>query len=244
VVLLDIGGQVANGVRQSVNGRFVSYAWLVSAVSAYLDGYAHHKDPRSQVIVAIGTNNDLLTSAASGRAWADRVVDPLRTHAAHYGGVQIDGASDIEPGFANGPAASRQWERAYLHATSAPLLYNGSADGCSTRHVRSGCAGGWKSTDVASLAGAAAPSRISALPQIYNNTQAKQWALISHAAVTISRHPLKFAGVLTENAACGRDPDCPTMPLRWARRALFNALRADPVTRVRRWPAGTDLDVH
>jgi hypothetical protein len=171
------------------------------------------------------------------------VVDPLRTHATRYGGFQIDGASDIEPGFANGPVPSRQWERAYLSATSAPLIYNGSADGCSTRNARALCAGGWRATDVASVAGASAPGRISVLPQIYNNVQAKQWALISHASVNLSRHRLNFAGVLTENAACGRDANCPTMPLRWAQRALFNALHADPITRVQHWPAGTDLDV-
>jgi hypothetical protein len=243
LVLLDIGGQLPLGVRQSINGRFVSYPALVSAVSAYLNGYRLYMDPRSSVTVAVGTNNDLLTSAYAGRAWADYVVDPLRAHAAKFARVDVVGANDIEPGFRNGPAATYQWERSYLHATVAPLIYNGSADGCSWRQISSRCNDGWRSADVARLAGALAPDRITVLPQIYNGWQAQQWARISHEAANLSHRPLTFAGPLTETAACGHDPTCPTMRSGFARQVLARALASDHFTRVAWLPAGTDLDV-
>jgi hypothetical protein len=244
LVLLDIGGQVPGGVRESTTRRVLSYGALVSALSAYLDGYHAHHDPAARTIIAVGTNNDLTTGAATGATWARSVVNPLRTHAARYVGIEVAGADDIEPGFQSSPAAARRWVSGYLSATSARLVYNGSADGCSPTHIASRCNHGWHATDIARVAGAAAPGRITALPQVYNPTMARQWARISRTSVAMGRGPLHFAGVLTENAACGHNPACPTMPSAAAYRDLVAGLRSDRHTAVTSLPSITDLDVH
>jgi hypothetical protein len=243
VVLLDIGGQVFGGVKQSITNGYVRYSALVAALDAYVGGYHSRHDTRAPVIIALGTNNDLATSQVTGAEWAQRVVNPVRHWSAGLAGIQIVGANDLEPGFASGVGAARRWEDGYLHATSAPLFYNGSADGCSTVKLASGCNNGWSSADIARLAGLTAPGRIAVLPQIYNTTMAGQWAQIDRTAIAIGGHALRFEGPLTENAACGSDPTCPTMPSAAAWGALWTELRRNRSTAVGSLPAQTDLDV-
>lgn len=242
LVLLDIGGQTRRGVRLSVVNHFVSYRGLVRAVRAYIGGYHRHQRRNAPVTIALGTNNDLYTSRRAGRLWARHVVNPLRSSARRYLGIRIAGANDIEPGFRAGPRATRRWLSGYLHGTTAPFIFNGSADGCSPRHPRSRCNHGWNARTLASLAGTVAPARIMALPQIYNPTMAAQWAQISRTAKLSRRRPLHILGPLTEQAACGRDPACPSMPSRRAWRLLHFHLRwarLHPVS----LPVQVDLDV-
>lgn len=243
MVLLDIGGQVSGGIRQSVNGRFVSYPRLVSAIGAYLSGYALRMNPHAVSVVAVGTNNDLKTDGRTGAEWATRVVNPLRERAGAAPNLQVMGADDIEPGFSSGLPAARRWLLGYLHATSAPLIYNGSADGCSPARMASSCHAGWTATDIAWLAGLAAPNRILALPQIYTKVMVGQWEQIARTAVVYGGHPLHILGPLTETAACGSDPDCPTMPSRTAWLALWHGLRSSPLTSVATLPVQTDLNI-
>jgi len=241
VVLLDIGGQVGHGVLLSTTPRYVSYRGLSRAVIAYVRGYHSAQRRGAPVTVAIGTNNDLQTSARTGRIWARQVVRPVHRVARHYRGFAVAGASDIEPGFRVGPRGTRAWVRGFLHATRAPLIFNGSADGCSPAFPRSRCGHGWTARDLAWVAGAAAPHRISALPQVYNYTMADQWAMISLTAVRDGHRALRFHGPLTENAACRGEKHCPTMGSLRAWQALRNSLsRLGPVS----LPARTDLDVH
>jgi hypothetical protein len=241
VVLLDIGGQVGHGVLLSTTPRYVSYRGLTRAVIAYVRGYHSAQRRGAPVTVAIGTNNDLQTSARTGRIWARQVVQPVHRAARHYRGFAIAGASDIEPGFRVGPRGTRAWVRGFLHATKAPLIFNGSADGCSPIFPRSRCGHGWTARDLAWVAGAAAPRRISALPQVYNYTMADQWAMISLTAVRDGHRALRFHGPLTENAACRGEKHCPTMGSLRAWQALRNSLsRLGPVS----LPARTDLDVY
>jgi hypothetical protein len=241
MVLMDIGGQVHNGVHLSTTRDFVSYRSLVSAMNAYVDGYHARMRSNAPVVIAIGTNNDLAVSTSSGRAWALQVVNPIRRHAERYPLMTIAGANDIEPGFRAGPAETRAWLNAYLASTTAPFIFNGSADGCSWRHSASLCNSGWTSRDLIGFAGAYAPSRTTALPQIYNDFMAGQWAQLARGAAK-GHHPLRIVGVLTENVACGNDPYCPTMPSWQAYRHLYASMR-----RVHQAPAElpyqVDLDV-
>jgi hypothetical protein len=241
VVLLDIGGQLRHGVLLSTTPHFVSYGGLARAVIAYVRGYHSAQRRGAPVTVAIGTNNDLETTAHSGRVWARQVVQPVHRVARHYRGVAVAGASDIEPGFRVGPRGTEAWVRGFLHATRAPLIFNGSADGCSPVFPFSRCAHGWTANDLAWVAGAASPRRISALPQVYNYTMADQWAMISLTAVRNGHRALRFHGPLTENAACRGEKNCPTMGSLQAWQALRNSLSLlGPVS----LPARTDLDVH
>jgi hypothetical protein len=241
IVLLDIGGQLRNGVVLSTTPRYITYTALSRAVIAYVQGYhsAQHRD--APVTVAVGTNNDLQTSASTGWLWARQVVQPAHRVARHYQGITVAGATDIEPGFRVGPGGSRAWVSGFLHATKAPLIFNGSADGCSPVQPGSRCAHGWTARDLAWVAGAASPRRISALPQVYNYTMADQWAMISLTALRDGNRALRFHGPLTENAACRGEKNCPTMGSLAAWQALRNSLSLlGPVS----LPARTDLDVH
>lgn len=242
VILLDIGGQVHNGVRLSLTQRFISYRSLVRDLDAYLDGYHSRQRANAPVVVAIGTNNDLQVSRATGRAWARQVINPLRSHARRYTQITVAGADDVEPGFAAGPAATKGWLSGYLATTTAPFVYNGSADGCSVRQPHSHCGGGWRSQDVVALAAGMAPNRTTVLPQIYNTAMARQWAQLARAAA-VGHHPMHIAGPLTENRACGGDPSCPTMSTRQATILLRADLRGVHL------PAGgvqteVDLDIY
>ena len=242
IVLLDIGGQLPTGVYLSTTHRFLGYRRLTADLAAYLDGYHSRQWRHAPVTIAVGTNNDLLTSAGTGRAWAVDVINPLIRYATRYRDMTVIGADDIEPGFGAGVPATRSWVRGYLAATRAPLLDNGSADGCSARVAFSRCGHGWSARDVAWFAGTSAPGRILVLPQIYNSTMAGQWAQIARTARLSHRPVPHVIGVLTENAACGGDPNCPTMNSRAAWLTLCQSLlrvRAAP----RDMSAIVDLDV-
>jgi hypothetical protein len=242
LVLLDIGGQRLNGVRLSVVNHYVTYRALASAVTAYAAGYHAHQRRHAPVTIAIGTNNDLYTTVNSGRMWARRVVNTVLRATRRYRGISIAGANDIEPGFRAGPVHTRAWLRGYLRSTHAPFVFNGSADGCSPRRARSRCNNGWTARQLADLAGGAAPRRIVAVPQIYNRAMAGQWAQISRTNRIVRHHPLRILGPLTEQAACGRDPNCPSMPNRRAWRLLHLHLRVVGL-RPRSLPVQVDLDV-
>jgi hypothetical protein len=241
LVLLDIGGQVAGGVYLSTTHRFITYPKLTRALEAYVDGYHQRQHANAPVTIAIGTNNDLLVSAARGRIWADDVVDPVLNYADHYPQITIAGADDIEPGFSAGPAATRAWLNAFLASTSAPFVFNGSADGCSWRASHSHCAGGWTSNDLVQLAAFAAPQRTIVLPQVYNDEMAGQWGMLA-AAARHAHQPMHIVGPLTENRACGRDPYCPTMPSRGARTHLWASLHYTRAG-ISALPVQVDLDV-
>jgi hypothetical protein len=242
LVLQDIGGQVPGGVNLSTTHKFISNAGLASAMKAYVDGYHTRQRAGAPVIIAIGTNNDLTVDTAAGRTWAMNVVNPVRAYAARYPQITIAGANDIEPGFRAGVAETRAWLSGYLAGTHAPFVFNGSADGCSWHVPDVGCSNGWHATDLAGLAGALAPSRIVALPQVYNSEMAAQWALISRTAVLHHRPALRIVGPLTENVACGSDPNCPTMPSARAWQLLWQGLGRHHV-RPASLPVQIDLDV-
>lgn len=242
LVLLDIGGQTHAGVRLSATTRHITYRQLADAMKAYVDGYARGQRANAPAEITIGTNNDLVVTRRSGQVWADSVVDPVATHAKRYRAITVSGANDIEPGFAAGPGAVKNWVRGYLAATKAGLVFNGSADGCSPARPFAGCNRGWTMRDLAWVAGVAAPGRMTVLPQIYNRTMARQWAQIARTAATQGR-PLRILGPLTETAACRGIPACPTMPSAAAWRVLWGSLNGHAETRTGTLPVQTDLDV-
>lgn len=242
LVLLDIGGQTLHGVRLSTTTTHLTYAQLVHAVRSYVAGYHTLQGRGAPVTIAVGTNNDLATDAVAGRLWAQGVIDPLRVAARGYQGITIAGAIDVEPGFRVGPAGSQAWVEGYLRSTSAPLIFNGSADGCSWTRTFSACAAGWTAHQLSVLAGGRS-SRITVLPQVYNSHMAAQWALISLTSVRAGGRPLRFWGPLTENRACAGQSGCPTMPSLTAWQYLWNDLRRYHVAGPRPPLIIADLDV-
>jgi hypothetical protein len=245
-VLLDIGGQdqYNGGVVLSATTRFVPYAALVADLKAYVDGYHSKQKPSAPVTIAIGTNNDMSVSAASGKAWAAQVVNPVAAYVrTHYAGISIAGANDIEPGFRATYTQTKAWLGGYLAATHSPFVFNGSADGCSWTAVNRGCNNGWRMSGLYYLAAGAAPARMLNLPQIYNTTMAGQWKYISLTGVAASQPRINFGGTLTEWTACSQTNSCGSLPGHTAWSTMWNNLQSDTRLKVGSLPYSTDLRI-
>ena len=245
VILLDIGGQdqADGGVVLSATTRFVSYADLVRDLNAYVDGYASQQKPSAPVTIAIGTNNDMDVSAASGATWARYAVNPVAAHAAGLPGMRIAGANDIEPGFRGTYAQTKAWLHGYLGATSAPFVFNGSADGCAWTVTARGCNNGWTMAGLYHLSAGAAPTRFVNLPQIYNNTMAAQWKYISLTGVGMRKPRINFGGALTEWTACAQVGGCGSLTGVNAWLQMWSQLQSHPSLKVASLPYSTDLRI-
>lgn len=245
LILLDIGGQdqADGGVILSATTQFVSYRALVADVQAYVDGYASQQRPSAPVTIAIGTNNDMDVSAASGATWAGSVVNPVASYATKYSAITVAGANDIEPGFLGNYAQSRAWLQGYLGATGRPFVFNGSADGCSWTTTSSGCNNGWTMSGLYYLSGGAAPTRIINLPQVYNNTMAQQWKYISLTGVGQNQPRINFGGALTEFTACAQTGGCGSLTGNSAWSSMWSQLQSSPALRVDSLPYSTDLRI-
>jgi hypothetical protein len=244
LILLDIGGQdqVGGGVLLSATTRFVSYGNLVKDLDAYVDGYHAKQKPSAPIVIAFGTNNDVDVSSSSGVTWATSVVNQVRAHAQSYIGITIAGADDMEPGFSATVTQTRSWLSGYLGATSAPFVFNGSADGCSWTTTGAGCNNGWRMSDLYWLSAGASPTRMINLPQIYNNTMAAQWKYLSLTGIVQSSPPIHFGGPLTEWTACTQSP-CFSLTGNEAWTQLWGQLRSDSRTSVSSLPYSTDLRI-
>ena len=245
MILLDIGGQDESrgGVLLSATINFVTYSALVTNLKAYVDGYASKQKASAPITIAIGTNNDVDVSTSAGANWADKVVDPVVAYARKYPGVVIAGADDIEPGFTATYTQTKAWLSGYLGATTAPFVFNGSADGCSWTTTASSCNNGWSESALFYLAGGAAPTRIINLPQIYNTTMAKQWRYISLTGVNAGRPRINFGGALTEWTACQQASGCGSLTGNSAWTQMWSELRAEPKLVINSLPYSTDLRI-
>jgi len=245
LVLLQIGGQdqYDGGVVLSAGVRFVTYATVVANVKSYLDGYASAQKASAPVTIAVGTNNDMDVNATTGKQWADLVVDPIVAYAKKYSGMTIAGANDIEPGFRATYAQSATWLSGYLGATSAPFVFNGSADGCSWTATGKGCNNGWTMAGLYNLAAGASPTRITNLPQIYNTTMPKQWKYISLTGVVAGKPRINFGGPLTEWTACDQAGSCGSITGKTAWSQLWSQLQSDSRLKVGSVPYSTDLRI-
>jgi Fibronectin type III domain len=245
LILLDIGGQdqADHGVVLSAGVRFVSYTNLVADVNAYVDGYASAQRVSAPVTIAVGTNNDMDVSTASGTTWANTVVDPIVSHAKKYTGLTIAGANDIEPGFDATYAQTKAWLNGYLAATKAPFVFNGSADGCAWTVTNRGCNNGWTMAGLYNLSGGAAPVRIIGLPQIYNDTMAAQWKYISLTGIAKKLPKINFGGALTEWTACDQAGSCGSLTGKSAWSQLWSQLRSSAATKPTSLPYSTDLRI-
>ncbi len=245
LALLQIGGQTTTGVVLTATSIYVSYARTVTAMKAYLDGYASKQHANAPATIAFGTNNDMDVRTATGAIWAQQVVNPLVAYAKRYPKITVAGANDIEPGFRGSIGASQAWVKGYLAATKATFVYNGSADGCSWTKAHTACNNGWRADSIAWMAGGYAPTRILALPQIYNTTMAKQWRYISITAIENRRKKINFAGPLTEYTACVlQHGGCGSLTNNSAWTALWGQLQVDVRARQSTLPYGTDLRIN
>ncbi|HEX8078831.1 MAG TPA: fibronectin type III domain-containing protein [Jatrophihabitans sp.] len=247
LVLLQIGGQVEyrNGTLLSATSRFVSYPAVVTAMKAYLDGYATTQRPSAPLTLAIGTNNDIDVNYSAGVSWARNIVNPVAAYAAsRHPAVVIAGANDIEPGFSATVGESRAWVSGYLAATGAKYVFNGSADGCSTYATGGRCNNGWTQADMQWVSGGAAPSRTISLPQIYNYAMPLQWKNISLTGTAAGKPRIYFGGPLTEVTACDQARTCDSIGNIDAWNRLWSAISSTTATRQAQMPHGTDLRIN
>jgi hypothetical protein len=246
LVLLHIGGQASGGgVYLSASSIFVSDAAVVNAVNAYVAGYASAQVINAPVVIAVGTNSDVTVTAASGAEWAS-IVNQVQAFAAKYPFIRIAGANDMEPGFRATPSQIVTWESAYLGATSAQLIFDGSADGCPSSGAdgSAACNNGWTPAILYKLAGGLSPTRIFALPQIYNATMARQWANISNVGTRLGQPKIQFYGPLTEQTACAQAGTCGSLPSAAAWNDLWTAIQSITATRQVGMPYATDLRIN
>ena len=247
MVLLQIGGQdeYRKGTLLSATSRFVTYGAVVTAMKAYLDGYATTQKPSAPLTLAIGTNNDIDVSYSAGVSWARNVVDPVAAYAAtRYPGTVIAGANDIEPGFSATVAESRAWVSGYLAATTSKYVFNGSADGCSTSTPGTRCNNGWTMADLQWVSGGAAPTRTISLPQIYNYAMPLQWKNISLTGTAAGKPRIYFGGPLTEVTACEQARTCDSISNVDAWNRLWSAISSTTATKQSEMPHGTDLRIN
>ncbi|HEU5270260.1 MAG TPA: fibronectin type III domain-containing protein, partial [Jatrophihabitans sp.] len=247
LILLQIGGQdeADQGVLLSATARYVTYTAVVNAMKAYLDGYATRQQPYAPLTLAVGTNNDVDVSASAGITWARTIVSPIAGYAAaRHPGIVVAGANDMEPGFSASVGATRSWLSGYLSATSAPFVFNGSADGCSTARAGAVCNNGWTMSDLQWLSGGAAPNRTISLPQIYNYAMPLQWKYISLTGTNAGRSRINFGGPLTEYTACVQAGSCGSISNVDAWNRLWAAISSTPATRQPQLPNGTDLRIN
>lgn len=245
LMLLDIGGQdqYYGGVILSATTRFISYSALLANMKAYVDGYASAQKPSAPAHITVGTNNDIDVTYAAGVAWAQKIVNPLRSYAAKYRGIEISGANDVEPGFRGSYTATKSWLSGYLSATTAKFVFNGSADGCAWTVTNRACNNGWSMAGLYNLAGGMAPTRTINLPQIYNNTMAAQWKYISLTGVQAGKPRINFGGPLTEWTACAQARSCGSLTGNYAWTRMWNELQSHPALKVSSLPYSTDLRI-
>ncbi|HEX2401007.1 MAG TPA: fibronectin type III domain-containing protein [Mycobacterium sp.] len=247
LVLLDIGGQTTTRIGLSATSIYITYAQLVTALKAYVDGYASTQKYNAPVIIALGVNNDIDVRWTTGKIWATKVVNPMVAYvrAKHYPNMAIAGADDMEPGFIGTPAQTKSWLRGYLAYTRAKFVFNGSADGCNWTKVWGRCNNHWTANDLQYLAGGVAPTRILSLPQIYNTTMAKQWKYISLTGIVGGQPKINFAGPLTEWTACyPQHGQCSSLTNNQAWTALWAQLRSDRRISQASLTYGTDLRIN
>lgn len=247
LVLLQIGGQdeTNKGALLSATSKFVSYPAVVSAMKAYLDGYATTQKAYAPLTLAIGTNNDVDVSLSAGLSWAINVINPVLAYAAaHHPGIVIAGANDMEPGFSASITQTRAWLSGYLAGTTAMFVFNGSADGCSTNAIGSRCNNGWTMLDLQWLSGGAAASRTISLPQIYNSAMPLQWKYISLSGTAAGRVRINFGGPLTERTACDQAGSCASITNVVAWTQLWNAISSSAAIKQSQLPHGTDLRIN
>jgi hypothetical protein len=149
----------------------------------------------------------------------------------------------MEPGFSADLSQTEAWLQGYLGATSAPFVFNGSADGCSPTGINQGCNNGWSSAGLDYLSGTASPTRILGLPQIYYTTMAEQWRYISLTGVATAHPRINFGGALTEYTACQQAGSCSSLTGNSAWTQMWTLLRSDSKLTISSLPYSTDLRI-
>jgi hypothetical protein len=131
------------------------------------------------------TNNQL-----SGQSWSGR--------AGAFAGT------NVEPGFAWGPASARSWintVRANLPRTfvSNPTAFCPTTG---TYTASTACGSGWTAADILSVSFSVSGTILQPVPQICGSSYRDRWYRMSKYAAGTSSGKIQFRGVMTQWRAC------------------------------------------
>ncbi|HEV2344699.1 MAG TPA: hypothetical protein VGS97_11440 [Actinocrinis sp.] len=197
------------GAWDNYIGGFNSNATIENNVKRYMQGFWDCTVPGSKSFMTVapgetnagsGINSTTAAASALGSAWGSMIKDLNSWIAANGYGVQLTafGAIDAEPGWGP-PSYVLAWASGYMSAAGAVKYYDfGSADGCPPY---GGCNNGWSQATEYQMAWGNANAI--AIPEIYNNAQAQQWAAISAwGNAHTSSGPILWAAALSQYQAC------------------------------------------
>ncbi|MFC4562998.1 hypothetical protein ACFO4E_14130 [Nocardiopsis mangrovi] len=230
------------GTTSGSTSARVAASTAADVATAWAEGFTECRTGGATADLAMGVNNKSdggIDGAAAGRAWAAIVDGTADTEA-----VTITGAVDAEPAWSS-PSWARGWVDAFTQASDHTLYAANSADGCPTHGSSStSCNNGWKLADLHYVATGAAPT-IKAIPQIYrtDGIQARQWSAISSWGATKGSGPVRFAGAMSQEAACKQRGGCSTTDNspKDAWNQLYTELNAHSETKVDSLPVATDM---
>ena len=177
--------------------RFASNRSITWALKSYAHGYSQCLPKRSKahITLARGTSNYGQSSVPStytaGRLWAGATVtlgNYLKRH--HFDHVTAAAADDVEPAWDRGFRLTYDFFRGYGKSDHGYLLYNyGSLDG--------GVGGIWKLRQAFYVSGGMRYAR--AVPEIYNQAMAQQWAELARQSYARYGKPIQLAGLMTQH---------------------------------------------
>ncbi|MDE3191193.1 MAG: hypothetical protein KGL94_10300 [Acidobacteriota bacterium] len=203
VVILDFGKPSYDGRTYGTilfSGAFAGNRDITHAMGAYATGYVRclPKGSRDRIELARGTSNyhpSVPSVYQAGRRWASEVMNLQRSlRAANFAAhVTAAAADDVEPAWDPSFWRTRDFYRGYADSRVGYALYNyGSLDGGIVSGV-------WNAHQAFYVTGGMRYAR--AIPEIYNQTMAQEWAALAQVAKKRYHRPVKFAGVMTERTS-------------------------------------------
>jgi hypothetical protein len=205
IVILDFGQPAYNGHTYGTylfSGRFAGNKAITRGMLAYAHGYrlCLPHGSKLRITLARGTTNyhpQVPSAYKAGRKWARETMTLqklLRARKLHSH-VSAAAADDVEPAWDRGFHRTRDFFRGFRDAHTGHLLYNfGSLDG--------GVGSVWNARQIFFVTSGMKYAR--AMPEIYNDAMARQWADLAHIAKKRYNRPLKFAGVMTTHTSRNR----------------------------------------
>jgi len=238
VVVLDFGKPAyRHGGYGTIlfSGRFAKNHAITVAMLAYAHAYVRclPQGSTASIEVARGTSNyhpALPSAYTAGVRWA-RETNRLGRILGREGldaHVEAAAADDAEPAWDPGFRRTREFFHGFRAAVHGHTLFDyGSLDG--------GVGAIWSARQAWYVSGGLRHTK--ALPEIYTSAMAQQWAELARIARSRYRHPVRFAGVMTQGTSsctCGLRPPA-------AHSALARALSAHGVRNVLLPDGGTSI---
>jgi hypothetical protein len=201
VIILDFGKPSYNGHTYGTilfSGAFAGNKKITRAMLSYARGYARclPRGSTDRIHLARGTSNyhpSVPSVYKAGRKWARETMALQRVlRGGHIDShVTAAAADDVEPAWDPSFWRTRDFYRGYADSRVGHPLYNyGSLDGGIV-------SGYWNAHQAFYVTGGMRYAH--AIPEIYNQAMAQQWAALAQIAKKRYHRSVRFAGVMTEH---------------------------------------------